>query len=147
MQTIPLTRLRAEAKRQLLNYRKNTLRVYRGPEMRADRGATQKWIRAIDMARSYFRETDPVKERFMSRLFGLETAIPRNQLMRLRMLQLVLELNVSESTLYKWREDILEIVLYAAIESGLIRPFGLGKTARVAEETQAAQLTGSSQEC
>lgn len=146
MQTIPLTRLRAEAKRQLLNYRKNTARVYRSPEKRADRGATQKWIRAIDMVRSYFRETDPMKERFMNRLFGLETAIPRNQLMRSRMIQLVLELNVSESTLYKWREDILEIVLYAAIESGLIRPFGLGKTARAAEEPQAAQLTGSPRE-
>ena len=40
-------------------------------------------------------------------------------------MQIELDLSVSESTLYKWREDIFEIVLYAAIESGLIRPFGL----------------------
>ena len=61
----------------------------------------------------------------MCRLFGLETPIPRSQPTRARLIQLGRELAVSESTLYKWREDIFEIVLYAAIESGLIRPFGL----------------------
>ena len=146
MQTTPLTRLRAEAKRQLYNYRRNTSRAYKSPAQRAQISASQDWSGAIDAARAYFRAIDPLKEQFMVRLFGLETAIPRNQLMRSRMIQLVLELNVSESTLYKWREDILEIVLYAAIESGLIRPFGLGKTARAAEEPQAAQLTGSPRE-
>ena len=34
-------------------------------------------------------------------------------------------MNVSESTLYKWREDILEIVLYAAMEAGVIGLFGI----------------------
>ncbi len=125
MQTIPLTRLRAEAKRQLLNYRKNTTRIYRSPALRAENAAIPGWIRVIDAARAYFRATNPTKERFMCRLFGLETAIPRNQPARARMIQLGLDLAVSESTLYKWREDIFEIVLYAAIETGLIRPFGL----------------------
>lgn len=125
MLTIPLPRLRAEAKRQLLNYRRNTARVYRSPVLRAEGGAVLGWIRAIDAARAYFRAANPTKERFMCRLFGLETSIPRGQPTRARMIQLGLELAVSESTLYKWREDIFEIVLYAAIESGLIRPFGL----------------------
>lgn len=125
MQTIPLQRLRSEAKRQLLNYRKNNARAYQDPELRAKGGAVLGWVRAIDAARAYFRTTDPLKERFMCRLFGLEKPIPRNQSTRLRMMQLELDLSVSESTLYKWREDIFEIVLYAAIESGLIRPFGL----------------------
>ena len=84
---------------------------------------------AIDAARAYFRATDPLKEQFMVRLFGLETAIPRNQLTRARMVQLQAELCVTESTLYKWREDIFEIVLYAAIECGLIHPFGLARKA------------------
>lgn len=136
MQIKPLTRLRAEAKRQLLNYRKNTARVYRSPALRAEGGALQEWIRAIDAARAYFRATNPLKERFMSRLFGLETPIPRNQLTRARMLQLEQELAVSESTLYKWREDILEIVLYAAIECGLIRPFGLERDGNTEQELQ-----------
>ena len=73
----------------------------------------------------------------MSRLFGLETAIPRNQPARARMIQLGLDLAVSESTLYKWREDIFEIVLYAAIETGLIRPFGLESPPKRKTEEQS----------
>ena len=72
----------------------------------------------------------------MCRLFGLETAIPRNQATRTRMILLGQELNVSESTLYKWREDIFEIVLYAAIEAGLLSPFGLAHALQEAEETR-----------
>ena len=137
MQTIPLTRLRAEAKRQLLNYRKNTTRIYRSPALRAENAAIPGWIRVIDAARAYFHATNPTKERFMSRLFGLETVIPRNQPARARMIQLGLDLAVSESTLYKWREDIFEIVLYAAIETGLIRPFGLESPPKRKTEEQS----------
>ncbi len=129
MQTTPLTRLRAEAKRQLYNYRRNTSRAYKSPAQRAQIIASQDWSGAIDAARAYFRATDPLKEQFMVRLFGLETAIPRNQLTRARMVQLQAELCVTESTLYKWREDIFEIVLYAAIECGLIHLFGLARKA------------------
>jgi len=137
MQTTPLARLRTEAKRQLNNYRKNTARAYRNSAQRAEHVAEQEWIRAIDAARSYFHAKDPLKERFMVRLFGLETAVPRNQLTRARMLLLEEELCVSASTLYKWREDIFEIVLYAAIESGLLCPFGLERKPREAERTHA----------
>ena len=84
---------------------------------------------AIDAARAYFRTENPLKERFMSRLFGLDTPLPRSQPTRARMIRLSLELSVSESTLYKWREDILEIVLYAAIEAGLAGLFGLRTSA------------------
>ncbi len=129
MQTTPLPRLRAEAKRQLYNYRRNTSRAYKNPAQRAQIGASQDWSGAIDAARRYFHEIDPLKEQFMVRLFGLETTIPRNQLARVRMVQLQSELCVTESTLYKWREDIFEIVLYAAIECGLIHPFGLAREA------------------
>ena len=74
----------------------------------------------------------------MTRLFGLETPLPRNQPTRARMIRLGVEMSVSESTLYKWREDIFEIVLYAAIEYGLIHPFGLVRKAEefVREPTQ-----------
>ena len=61
----------------------------------------------------------------MVRLFGLETPVPRSRSTRERMLKLAMELCVSESTLYKWREDVLEIVLYAAIDAGVVSPFGL----------------------
>ena len=125
MKANTLPNLRMEAKRQLLNYRRNQSRVYRADALRAERGAVVGWCRAIDAARAYFRTADPIKERFMSRLFGLDTPLPRSQPSRARMIRLSLELSVSESTLYKWREDILEIVLYAAMEAGVVGLFGI----------------------
>lgn len=131
MKAITLPNLRTEAKRQLLNYRRNQSRVYRAAALRTERGAVVGWCRAIDAARAYFLAADPIKERFMSRLFGLDTPLPRSQPSRARMIRLSLELSVSESTLYKWREDILEIVLYAAIEAGVVGMFGLRDAKRV----------------
>ena len=71
----------------------------------------------------------------MTRLFGLDTPLPRSQPTRARMLRLSQELNVSESTLYKWREDILEIVLYAAMEAGVVGLFRI----RMEEEQKPEQ--------
>lgn len=121
--TVP--RLRAEAKKQLLSYRRNNARAYKNEAQRAERVSQAGWTRAIDEARAYFCAVNPTKERFMCRLFGLETPVPRCRSARERMIKLGMELTVSESTLYKWREDILEVVLYAAIEAGLIAPFGI----------------------
>ena len=124
MNRITVPRLRAEAKKQLLCYRRNKSRAYKNEAQRAERDQ-EGWTRAIDEARAYFRAVNPTKERFMCRMFGLETPVPRCRSARERMIKLGMELTVSESTLYKWREDILEIVLYAAIEAGLITPFGI----------------------
>ncbi|MEZ4508108.1 MAG: hypothetical protein R2881_00105 [Eubacteriales bacterium] len=101
MKEITLPRLRAEAKRQLLNYRRNHSRSFRSRAPRAERGAILGWQRAIDAARAYLREENPVKERFMSRIYGLDAPLPRSQPVRARMIRLSFELNVSESTLYK----------------------------------------------
>lgn len=125
MKAISLPQLRAEAKRQLMNYRRNNSRVYRGSAIRAEGGEMLAWVRAIDSARTYLRAQNPAKERFMTRLFGLETPLPRSQPTRARMIRLSQEICVSESTLYKWREDILEVVLYAAMEAGVVGLFGL----------------------
>ena len=135
MKAISLPQLRAEAKRQLINYRRNNSRVYRGSAIRAEGGAMLAWIRAIESARAYLRVQSPAKERFMTRLFGLDTPLPRSQPTRARMLRLSQELNVSESTLYKWREDILEIVLYAAMEAGVVGLFRI----RMEEEQKPEQ--------
>ncbi|HWQ97184.1 MAG TPA: hypothetical protein VN538_03670 [Clostridia bacterium] len=135
MKAISLPQLRAEAKRQLVNYRRNNSRVYRGSAIRAEGGEMLAWVRAIDSARMYLRAQNPAKERLMTRLFGLETPLPRSQPTRARMIRLCEEMCVSESTLYKWREDILEIVLYAAMEAGVVGLFGL----RTAQEEPHAQ--------
>lgn len=135
MKAISLPQLRAEAKRQLMNYRRNNSRVYRSSAIRAEGGEMLTWIRAIDSARIYLRAQNPAKERYMTRLFGLETPLPRSQPMRARLIRLSEEMCVSESTLYKWREDILEVVLYAAMEAGVIGLFGI----RAAQEQEGAQ--------
>lgn len=135
MKAISLPQLRAEAKRQLMNYRRNNSRVYRSSAIRAEGGEMLAWIRAIDSARIYLRAQNPSKERYMTRLFGLETPLPRSQPMRARLIRLSEEMCVSESTLYKWREDILEVVLYAAMEAGVIGLFGI----RAAQEQESAQ--------
>lgn len=135
MKAISLPQLRAEAKRQLMNYRRNNSRVYRSSAIRAEGGEMLAWIRAIDSARIYLRAQNPAKERYMTRLFGLETPLPRSQPMRARLIRLSEEMCVSESTLYKWREDILEVVLYAAMEAGVIGLFGI----RAAREQECAQ--------
>lgn len=135
MKAISLPQLRAEAKRQLMNYRRNNSRVYRSSAIRAEGGEMLAWIRAIDSARIYLRAQNPAKERYMTRLFGLETPLPRSQPMRARLIRLSEEMCVSESTLYKWREDILEVVLYAAMEAGVIGLFGI----RAAQEQECAQ--------
>lgn len=135
MKAISLPQLRAEAKRQLMNYRRNNSRVYHSSAIRAEGGEMLAWIRAIDSARIYLRAQNPVKERYMTRLFGLETPLPRSQPMRARLIRLSEEMCVSESTLYKWREDILEVVLYAAMEAGVIGLFGI----RAAQEQECAQ--------
>ena len=77
----------------------------------------------------------------MSRLFGLDTPLPRSQPVRARMIRLSIELSVSESTLYKWREDILEIVLYAAIEAGMVGLFGLADCEDAEEEDEESETT------
>ena len=141
MKAISLQQLRAEAKRQLLQYRRNHSRVYRCNAIRAEGGTMLAWMRAIDSARVYLRALNPVKERYMCRLFGLESPLPRSQPMRARMMHLSAEMSVSESTLYKWREDILEIVLYAAMEAGVVGLFGIreaGETRAVKEERRAS---------
>lgn len=137
MKGITLPCLRAEAKRQLLGYRRNQSRAYRAAALREMGGSVLGWVRAINAARAYFHAINPVKERFMCRLFGLETPLPRSQPVRARMIRLSMELSVSESTLYKWRDDIIEIVLYAAIEYGVVALFG---AEAIAECGDGAQL-------
>ena len=97
------------------------------------------WVRAIDAARGYLRAVNPQKERYMVRLFGLDAPLPRGQPVRARLVRLCAEMNVSESTLYKWREDILEIVLYAAMEAGVVGLFGIRETAEHEEECEQAR--------
>ena len=83
------------------------------------------WVRAIDRVRHELRNTQPQLERFMSRCFGLDVPFPKRQSVRARLLRLSMDLYIAESTAYKWRETLLDLVLFAAIEAGALSPFGL----------------------
>ena len=54
----------------------------------------------------------------MARCFGLDVAAPRGQDARTRLVKLSMDLHVATSTLYKWREDAVDLTLYGAIEAG-----------------------------
>lgn len=87
------------------------------------------WVAAIDGARALLRRTYPLKERFMARCFGLDIPIPRSQGVKARLIKLSMDLHISQSTLYKWREDAIALTLYGAIEAGVVRPYGLRRVA------------------
>ena len=149
--------MKREAAQALLAYRrmKNTLLLHDAPELLPEQAETMTlpeeasragrrrgqgvpltvkdletmrcWVAAVDAARAMLQQLYPLKARFMARCFGLEVAIPRYQSAHQRLTKLALELHIAESTLYKWREDIIELTLFGAIESGVLQPYGLQK--------------------
>ncbi|MDO4572066.1 MAG: hypothetical protein Q4C13_01765 [Clostridia bacterium] len=127
-----IAELRKLALEQLLAYRVNCAALRNGrPEGRAARG----WIRVITRARRILLEEEPEKARFMARLFGLDHPIPQRKTARERLLLLARELHCSEATLYNWRAEIVELVLFGGVEAGLIRPFQDRKGGRKRKKT------------
>ena len=117
----------ALAGQELLEYRRNKAKRA-AHTLRGDRRANaEAWASAIESVRALLAAEMPEKERAMTRLFGLDAPIPRRQQVHARMIHLSNELHISEQTLYKWRDDILRLVVCAAVEAGVIRPFGIGK--------------------
>lgn len=79
----------------------------------------RRWRSVIDSVRMRLRDTCPEKERFMARYFALHAPKSRRQTKRGRHLQLAAELCVSDSTIYLWRREILDLVVAAALAAGL----------------------------
>lgn len=123
----PIAVYKKEALAQLTAYRRNCLAVKRGETPGRQARA---WMRVIARVRKLLKEEDPLKEKFMERLFGLDLVIPQRKTARERLIKLSMELHCSEATLYNWRAEIVELVLYGAIEARLIQPFGGGKSGR-----------------
>ena len=102
--------LRHAAEQNAKRYREN-LSFLRGYEAAAEAGRPLPekylekagWVWAVERVRSDLAAKDPEKERFFAKLS--------------------MELNVSPSTLYKWRELILADLLMAAVQAGVLRPF------------------------
>ena len=81
------------------------------------------WVWAVERVRADLKAKDPEKERFFARLYHLDSATPGHPGRGSEITKLSLELNVTPSTLYKWRELILADLLMAAVQAGVLRPY------------------------
>ena len=122
--------LRHAAEQNAKRYREN-LSYLRGYEAAADAGRplprkyVEKagWVWAVERVRADLKAKDPEKERFFARLYHLDAPVSGHPGRGSEVLKLSMELNVSPSTLYKWREMILADLLLAAVQTGVLRPY------------------------
>ena len=122
--------LRYAAEQNAKRYREN-LSFLRGYEAAADAGRPLSsryvekagWVWAVERVRADLAAKDPEKERFFARLYHLDEPISGHPGRGSDIMKLSLELNVSPSTLYKWREMILADLLMAAVQAGVLRPY------------------------
>ena len=122
--------LRHAAEQNTRRYREN-LSYLRGYEAAADAGRplppkyVEKagWVWAVERVRADLKAKEPEKEQFFARLYHLDEPAPGHPGRRMEIMKLSMELNVSPSTLYKWREMILADLLMAAVQVGVLKPF------------------------
>lgn len=129
MKSLSMCELRRDAERRLRSYRKTCMQLRNARFDGGDRARTptmseKKRMRAdkrvVDRVRRYLKKTDPLLERFMTRYFAL-SAPERRMSRRLLHVKLMEEYNVSDSTLYKWKAEVLSLVVVAGVEEGLVR--------------------------
>ena len=122
--------LRHAAERNAKRYREN-LSYLRGYEAAADAGRplpskyVEKagWVWAVERVRADLKAKSPEKERFFARFYHLDKPVSGHPGRGSEIMKLSLDLNVSPSTLYKWREMILADLLMAAVQIGVLKPF------------------------
>ena len=122
--------LRHAAEQNAKRYREN-LSYLRGYEAAADAGRPLSpkyaekagWVWAVERVRADLLAKEPEKERFFARLYHLDEPVSGHPGRSSEIMKLSLELNVSPSTLYKWREMILADLLMAAVQAGVLKPF------------------------
>jgi hypothetical protein len=122
--------LRYAAEQNAKRYREN-LSFLRGYEAAAEMGQPLSeryrekagWVWAVERVRADLKAKDPEKERFFARLYHLDSPVRGRPDRGSEIMKLSLEMNVSPSTLYKWRELILADLLLAAVQAGVLKPF------------------------
>lgn len=122
--------IRHAAELNARRYREN-VSYLRGYEAAADAGRplpskyVEKagWVWAVERVRADLKAKEPEKELFFARLYHLDEPAPGHPGRGSEIMKLSLDLNVSPSTLYKWRETILADVLMAAVQIGVLKPF------------------------
>ena len=81
------------------------------------------WRTWAKRGRADLAAKEPEKERFFARLYHLDEPAVGHPGRGSEIIKLSLDLNVSPSTLYKWREAILADLLMAAVQAGVLKPF------------------------
>ena len=122
--------LRHAAERNAKRYREN-LSYLKGYEAAADAGRplpskyVEKagWVWAVERVRADLKAKSSEKERFFARFYHLDEPVSGHPGRGSEIMKLSLDLNVSPSTLYKWREMILADLLMAAVQIGVLKPF------------------------
>ena len=81
------------------------------------------WVWAVERVRADLKAKEPEKERFFARLYHLDQPMSGHPGRGSEIIKLSMDMNVSTSTLYKWREMILADLLLAAVQAGVLKPF------------------------
>lgn len=103
-----------------------------GDEMLGERARIRsQWVEVIDTVRRKLETTDPEKAEVLVRLFDLDGfGKSRDN----RVIRLAMDLNTSQANVYRWRENVLDQIILAATQRGLLHPF-----APVQEQEKQAQ--------
>ncbi len=83
----------------------------------------QSWLGVIDKARGEMQRFAPELARILTVFYGLDRlhGRPSRESARVR-IQLMMDLNISQTTLYNWRNTCVEWVKALAIHKGLLNP-------------------------
>ncbi len=122
--------LRHAAEQNAKRYREN-LSYLRGYEAAANAGRSLPakyvekagWVWAVERVRADLKAKEPEKERFFARLYHLDAPVSGHPGRGNEIMKLAMELNVTPSTLYRWRELILADLLMAAVQIGVLKPY------------------------
>ena len=123
MKFVTFTDIRKETLERLQGYRTDRQMIHvrgRGARRRVTLAC---WVRAVEQVLSMYQQIQPEKARAMERLFGLRYPVPRCQNNRARMHALAKDFCIAESTMYKWRDEIVFATMLAAAQNGAVRPF------------------------
>ena len=83
-----------------------------------------RWVWAVERVREAIHRRSPEKEGFFSRLYELDRPHGKRSIPA-SIVKLSMELYTSESTLYRWRDELLLSVAIAAVQARALQPFPL----------------------
>jgi hypothetical protein len=82
---------------------------------------SRRWVETVDAVCAYLHTHDPEKERFFRAYYGIGE--PRMKRRNDSAVSIAMRLHLSTATLYEWKANVLSLVLIAAAQNGLMKPF------------------------